>query len=167
MDEWKDIIFDHVSEKADAYISKINPGNLPTGEKVYFETLKKLSDLGVVGMPHPDAMSNFGAKDALTKFTDTGLVPKDTYAYYTLESFKEQFPGALSLGERVLKHNRRTTGTGIWRVFIADEREYAIGEALPLDYKLKCTEAVDNHVEHRTLGDFMGFCEQYIVCDNG
>jgi hypothetical protein len=166
-DEWKDQIFDYVRAKADAYVSRINPGNLPNGEKLYFETLARLSDAGVLGMPHPDAMSNFGAKDALTKITDTGLVPRDTYSYYTIESFKEKFPVALSLGERVLKQNRGSTGTGIWRVVVEDERTFEKGVALPLDTKLKCTEAVDNHVEHKTLGDFMTFCEQYIVGENG
>mgnify|MGYP007099858092 CR=1 FL=1 len=40
-------------------------------------------------------------------------------------------------------------------------------EDLPLDTKLKCTEAVDNHTEERELGEFMDFCDQYIVGDNG
>jgi hypothetical protein len=166
-DEWKDRIFDYVTGKADAYVSRINPGNLPNGEKIYFETLKRLSHSGVVGMPHPDAMSNFGAKDALTRITDTGLVPKDTYAYYTTEEFKQQFPVSLSLGERVLKQNRGSTGTGIWRVAIMDERTFPKGSTLPRDTKIKCTEAVDNHVEHHTLESFMDFCEQYIVGENG
>lgn len=39
--------------------------------------------------------------------------------------------------------------------------------SLPLNIKIKCTEAKDNHVEHRELGEFMDFCEQYIIGDNG
>jgi hypothetical protein len=57
-DEWKDIIYDYALERADGYISRINPGNLPNGEKIYFETLTKLSDAGLVGMSTPDAMIN-------------------------------------------------------------------------------------------------------------
>ena len=166
-DEWKDLIFEYVGVKADAYVSRINPGNLPNGEKIYFETLRKLSDAGVIGMPHPDAMINFGAKDALTKIVDTGLVPRDTFAYYSVESFRAQFPVSLSLGERVLKQNRGSTGTGIWRVVVKDDRQFQAGEALPGDTRLKCTEAVDNHVENHTLDSFMTLCEQYIVGDNG
>ncbi|MFM7592682.1 MAG: Cj0069 family protein, partial [Isosphaeraceae bacterium] len=41
------------------------------------------------------------------------------------------------------------------------------GIALPGDTKIKCTEAVDNHVEYHTLFDFMTFCERYIVGENG
>lgn len=36
-----------------------------------------------------------------------------------------------------------------------------------MDTKIKVTEAFDNHVEHRQLGEFMKFCEQYIVGKNG
>jgi hypothetical protein len=167
-DDRREEIYNYVKDNAVAYISRINPGNLPNGEKLYFETLRKLSDAGVVGMPHPDAMLNFGAKDALFKLRNTDLVPDDTYAYYTLEEFKDTFPTSLSYGERVLKQNRGSTGSGIWRVQIADDNvEVKKGEALPLNTRLKCTEAVDNHVEYNTLEDFMTFCEQYIVGDNG
>ena len=166
-DEWKDIIIDYVKDKFDAYISRINPGNLPDGEKVYFDTLRKLSNFGLVGMSSPDAMLKFGAKDALVKLASTSLVPDDTYAYYDIQSFKDTFPKSLSYGERVLKQNRGSTGEGIWRVQIADTIKYKPGDAIPLNTKLKCTEAVDNHVEYNTLGDFMNFCEKYIIGDNG
>ncbi len=166
-DEWADEIYDYAKEKFDAYISRINPGNLATGEKMYFETLRKLSDAGLVGMSHPDAMINFGAKDALVKLADTDLVPNDTYAYYTVEEFNKTFPSSISWGERVLKQNRGSTGEGIWRVQIEESIDFKPGDSLPLDTKLKCTEAVDNHVEYNTLGDFMKFCEQYIVGENG
>ncbi|MBS9780702.1 MAG: Cj0069 family protein [Moraxellaceae bacterium] len=166
-DEWAEQIFDYCKDKFDGYISRVNPGNIASGEKGYFETLRKLSDAGLVGMSHPDAMTNFGAKDALVKLAETDLVPNDTYAYYTVEDFTKTFPKSISYGERVLKQNRGSTGEGIWRVQIEESVDYKAGDSLPLDTKLKCTEAVDNHVEYNTLGDFMKFCEQYIVGDNG
>lgn len=166
-DEWQDKLYDYVANKADGYISRINPGNLPNGEKEYFNFLRKLSEAGLVGMSHPDAMNNFGAKDALVKLATTDLVTEDTYAYYTIKEFEDTFPKSLSYGERVLKQNRGSTGEGIWRVQIADDISYKPGDSIPLDTKLKCTEAVDNHVEYNTLKDFMKFCEQYIVGDNG
>lgn len=166
-DEWKDVIYDYTLDKADGYISRINPGNLPDGEKIYFEVLTKLSKAGLVGMSTPEAMTSFGAKDALVKLATTDLVPDDTYAYYTIEEFKKTFPVSISHRERVLKQNRGSTGSGIWRVVVIDERPYKAGDSLPLDTKLKCTEAVDNHVEYHTLSEFMEFCEQYIVGENG
>lgn len=77
---------------------------------------------------------------------------------------KKIFPKSLAKGERVLKQNRGSTGEGIWRVSVEGEVK---GDILPLDTKIKCTEAKDNHVEHRELGEFMDFCEQYIIGDNG
>lgn len=166
-DEWKDSIYDYAVSNFDGYISRINPGNLPDGEGEYFETLTKLADAGLVGMSTPDAMLNFGAKDALVKLASTDLVTEDTYAYYTIDALVETFPKSLSYGERVLKQNRGSTGEGIWRVQIADDIDYNPGDKIPLDTKLKCTEAVDNHVEYHTLADFMKFCEKYIVGKNG
>jgi glutathione synthase/RimK-type ligase-like ATP-grasp enzyme len=166
-DEWKPIILDYVKSRFDAYISRINPGNLSSGEKVYFETLRELSAAGLVGMSHPDAMLSFGAKDALVKLTHTRLVPEDTYAYYDIPAFKDSFPVSLSHGERVLKQNRGSTGEGIWRVQVHESPPFQPGDRLRLDTVLKCTEAVDNHVEYHSLADFMEFCERYIVGDNG
>ena len=163
--EKRDEIFEYVKENAVAYVSRINPGNLPH-EAEYFEMLRELCEAGVVGMPHPDAMVGYGAKDALVKLRHTSLVPEDTFAYYTIEEFKEIFPASLTNGERVLKQNRGSTGEGIWRVQLVEPLAEGVA-VVPLDAQIKCTEAKDNHVEYHVLGDFMTFCEQYIVGTNG
>lgn len=158
-----DQLFKQFDGKIDALISRINPGNIPGGEENYFKFLRKLSDTGILIMPHPDVMINFGAKDALCKLNDTGLVPPDTLAYYEYDDFVKKFPVTLSIAERVLKQNRGSTGEGIWRVVVEDTRKFEKNKALPLDTKIKCTEAVDNHVEHHELGKFMEFCKQYLI----
>lgn len=169
--EWSGDLYDYVSNNFDAYISRVNPGNIPGGEKGYFDLLTRLSDeAGLVGMSRPDEMMSYGAKDALVKLADTDLVPSDTYAYYDVDTFHKTFPSSLSYGERVLKQNRGSTGSGIWRVQLEDKELAASiepGTTLPLDTKLRCTEAVDNHTEVRELGEFMDFCDQYIIGDNG
>lgn len=159
-------IFEKVKNSADGYVSRVNPGNLKE-EKLYFDVLRSLCEAGLVGMPHPDAMVGYGAKDALTKLACTDLVPDDTYAYYDVKTFKETFPKSLAKGERVLKQNRGSTGEGIWRVRLPDGVSYPNSGSLPLDTKIVCTEAKDNHTEQRQLGEFMDFCEQYIIGDNG
>ncbi|MDY3126543.1 MAG: Cj0069 family protein [Corynebacterium sp.] len=168
--EWSDDLFAYVSANFDGYISRVNPGNIPGGENGYFELLTRLSAAGLVGMSTPAEMMAYGAKDALVKLNDTGLVPPDTAAYYDVADFRATFPTSLSHGERVLKQNRGSTGSGIWRVQIADKavaHNVTPGSALPLETVIKCTEAIDNHTEHRTLGEFIQFCEQYIEGDNG
>lgn len=158
----QDEIYNYVKENASAYVSRINPGNLKE-ENQYFEMLRKLCADGVVGMPHPDAMIGYGAKDALTKLVVTGLVPEDTFAYYDFETFKKTFPKTLCKNKRVLKQNRGSTGEGIWMVEPLD----GFGKELTAKSKIKCTEAKDNHSEEHELGEFINFCRQYIEGDNG
>lgn len=165
--EWINDLNQYCIGNFDAYVSRVNPGNIPGGEAAYFDFLRGLSETGMLGMSHPDEMITLGAKDVLSKLADTSLVPTDTKAYYDFESFYTSFPTTLSYGTRVLKQNRGSTGEGIWRVQIEESIDFKPGDSLPLDTKLKCTEAVDNHVEYNTLGDFMKFCEQYIVGENG
>lgn len=168
--EWTEDLFEYVSGRFDGYISRVNPGNIPGGERGYFDLLTRLSAAGLVGMSTPEEMMAYGAKDALVKLAETDLVPADTQAYYRVGDFHEIFPTSLSFGERVLKQNRGSTGSGIWRVQLADKALAASvepGTALPLDTELRCTEAVDNHTEIRKLGEFMDFCDQYIIGDNG
>ncbi|TQR39727.1 hypothetical protein C7Y47_01465 [Lysinibacillus sphaericus] len=161
----KEEIFHYVKEHGIAYVSRINPGNLQH-EQEYFDMLRELCHAGVIGMPHPDAMIGYGSKDALTKLASTNLVPDDTFAYYTIEAFKAQFPTSLAITERVLKQNRGSTGEGIWRVKLVERLAEGITE-VPLDAEIKCTEARDNHVEYWKLSDFMTFCERYITGPNG
>ncbi|WP_156230154.1 Cj0069 family protein [Corynebacterium occultum] len=168
--EWTEDLHDYVTANFSGYISRVNPGNIPGGEKGYFDLLTRLAEAGLVGMSTPAEMMAYGAKDALVKLNDTDLVPADTAAYYDVPSFRDTFPASLSYGERVLKQNRGSTGSGIWRVQLVDKElaaQIAPGTPLPLDTELKCTEAVDNHTEILQLGEFMDFCEQYIIGDNG
>lgn len=163
----RDEIFNYVKDNGVAYVSRVNPGNLNLAdEKIYFDMLRELADNGLVAMSHPDAMIGYGSKDALIKLRDTTLVPSDTYAYYEVDEFHTQFPKSLTFGERVLKQNRGSTGEGIWRVHLISELAEDATE-VPLDAKIKCTEAKDNHTEEWELGKFMDFCDQYIIGENG
>ena len=163
--EHKETIFQYILNHADAYIHRINPGNL-RDEGPYLDMLRRLSAGGIVGMPEADQMLQLGAKDALVKIKGTRFAHDDTFAYHDIETFRTTFPKTLAINERVLKQNRGSTGTGIWRVqLLSDLSEGAT--TVPLDAKIKCTEAKDNHVEEHTLDGFMTFCEQYIHGKNG
>lgn len=67
-DESRGEIYRYACEFAAAYISRINPGNL-ADETGYFQMLRELVARGVQGLPHPDAMTAYGAKNALTQLT--------------------------------------------------------------------------------------------------
>ena len=65
-DEDRGEIYRHTLERAGAYVSRVNPGNL-RDETGYFQMLRELVKHGVVGLPHPDAMINYGAKNCVEK----------------------------------------------------------------------------------------------------
>jgi hypothetical protein len=165
--EWVNELNLHMVGHYDAYISRVNPGNIPGGDADYLRFLRGLSDAGIMGMSHPDDMMRLGAKDVLTKLAGTGLVPDDTYAYYDFESLWTSLPLTLAGGDRVLKQNRGSTGEGIWHIEVIDGRDLATDEPLPLDTRVKCTEAVDNHVEEHSLQEFMAMCVQYVIGEDG
>lgn len=162
-DEDRGEIYRYTCAKAGAYISRVNPGNLPN-EVGYFQMLRELVKHGVIGLPHPDAMINYGAKNAVEKLKGTEIVPEDVKCYYDFETFKAEFPASLANGVRVAKQNRGSTGEGIWRVEVLDANPNGI---VSLDQMVKCTEAKDNHVETMPLGEFIDFCVKYLDGEGG
>jgi len=163
-DEDRGEIYRHTIEKADAYISRVNPGNLPS-EVGYFQMLRELVNHGVEGLPNPDAMTAYGAKNSVEKLKGTDIVPEDVYTYYDFDTLKEEFPKSLKNGVRVIKQNRGSTGEGIWRVEVLNSEKYK--NKIPLDAKLKLTEAKDNHTEEKTLQEFLEFCIKYLEGPKG
>jgi hypothetical protein len=164
-DEDRGEIYKHAVEVAGAYISRVNPGNL-NSETGYFQMLRELVRHEVQGLPHPDAMANYGAKNAVEKLANTPLVPVDVQCYYDFELFKESFPRTLAGESRVLKQNRGSTGEGIWRVEVPKDCKLENG-SVPLEVVVRCTEAKDNHVEERPLGEFIDYCVRYLDGPNG
>jgi hypothetical protein len=164
-DEDRGEIYRYVVEKASAYISRVNPGNL-YDETGYFQMLRELVSHGVEGLPHPDAMISYGAKNSIENLKGTDLVPEDVVTYYDFESFKANFPLMLEKGVRVLKQNRGSTGEGIWRVEILERMENEDG-TISNDSIVKLTEAKDNHVETKTLEEFIDFCVTYLDGPSG
>lgn len=166
-DEDRGEVYRHTCDKAGAYVSRVNPGNL-RDETGYFQMLRELVNHGVVGLPHPDAMINYGAKNAVEKLSGTDIVPEDVECYYDFETFKSGFPKSLSRCVRVLKQNRGSTGEGIWRVEVLNDADQTGGAApIDLDTLVKCTEAKDNHVETMPLSEFIDFCVQYLDGEGG
>ncbi len=163
-DEDRGEIYRYTIDTADAYISRVDPGNL-VNETCYFQMLRELVNNGVVGLPHPDAMIAYGAKNSIEKLKGSQIVPEDVYTYYHFETLKEEFPKRLKNGIRVLKQNRGTSGEGIWKVEVVDFIRYQ-GD-IPLNAKLKLTEAKDNHTEYKTLQEFLEFCIQYFEGNDG
>ena len=152
-------IYRYTHEKADAYISRVNPGNL-RDETGYFQMLWELIANGIERLPHSDAMVTYGAKNSIERLKGTAIVPDDIHTYYSFDELKEHFPKNIKRVVRVLKQNRGSTGEGIWRVKLLNPEQYK--NIITLNAELKLTEAKDNHTETKTLQDFLEFCIQYL-----
>ena len=165
-DEDRDKVYRHPCGRAGAYISRVNPGNL-RDETGYFQMLRKLVRHGVAGLPHPDAMINYGAKkDAVEKLKGTDIVPTGVRCYYDFDTFKAEFPKSLVNGVRIARQNRGSTGEGIWRVVALAKPSNGDGTIAP-SAMVKYTEAKDNRVETMHLRQFIDFCVQYLDGDGG
>ena len=101
-DEDRGEIYRYTYEKADAYISRVNPGNV-YDETGYFQMLKELVMHGIEGLPHPDAMNAYGAKNSVERLEGTDIVPENVCNCYDFDSLKENFPKSLAKNIRVLK----------------------------------------------------------------
>jgi len=151
----------------DGFVPRINPATdgqyAGVTNKAQTAFLDKLSKK-VLAMPHPDVMTKMGAKDALVKIKDMTVGLPDTFAYYDIDTWHKNFPSVMDLGHtRVIKQNRGSQGEGIWIVKFDDPNT----KKCDLNTVLHLTEAFDNHVEKQTVGEFMKFCEKYIVGENG
>ena len=51
--------------------------------------LRELVHQGVKGLPHPDVMINYGAKNVVERLKGTALVPVDVYCYYDYDELKK------------------------------------------------------------------------------
>mmetsp|Transcript_3246 Transcript_3246/g.11765 ORF Transcript_3246/g.11765 Transcript_3246/m.11765 type:complete len:374 (+) Transcript_3246:341-1462(+) len=169
---YSDAEHDRVKERllsADGFISRVNPGSYSGVTMEWLEQLltELAEQYNKVAMPHPKLTSTMGSKDALVKVRNLSCGMQDTYAYYDVKSFKENFPRSLARGlPRVLKQNRGSQGEGIWVCKLRQELDVGYGtaaaNAIDDATELELTEACDNHKEIMPLGKFMSFCEQYL-----
>jgi len=161
--EYKAVEREVMSSKG--YILRVNPGKYEgvTQSKLdglLMEAVKR----GVKGMSSPLSIRKMGAKDALVKINNLRCGIPDTAAYYDMKELKAGFPKTMATGDvRVLKQNRGSQGEGIWVCSLkkGEERKISNGTC-SLDTVLKLQEAVDNHVEEKTIGEFMNFCKIYL-----
>ncbi|KAJ1467556.1 hypothetical protein T484DRAFT_1986194, partial [Baffinella frigidus] len=152
-----------MGKTADGYVSRVNPDVYEDFTLSKFEgMLEALHERGLAAMAHPRMIGKFGAKDALAKVSALSTGLPDTLAYYTPQAWTEGIPTTLSQGPRVIKQNRGSQGEGVWIARLVDERLYRVNDTLPLDTKLELMEAVDNHKEYMTLGEFITFAMKYL-----
>jgi len=157
----------------DAYIVRINPGQLsqgtPEGTQAKFDAfMRSEQEAGKLVWSSPDVQTKMGAKDALVSIANLGCGLTDTLAYYSEEELCTGFKKTCAFQPRVIKQNRGSAGEGIWLVWLWDKEANSKIEVYPSktlgevslgdDDYVKLMEMNDNHVEYHTVKEFMVFC---------
>merc|ERR1712232_1219239 len=147
----------------DAILVRCNPGQIKAdgGDQGKFDNaMRDLQKKKIPVWPSPDVMEFMGAKDALTKIKDLNIGMPYTGTYYTEQEFIDGFKKTMKFQPRVIKQNRGSSGEGIWIINLKNG-DYcaAFGDATVDDSdELILMEANDNHVEEKTVGQFISWC---------
>ncbi|MCY9855284.1 Cj0069 family protein [Vibrio mediterranei] len=141
----KDRISSFIKANACAYISRVNPGKLASGEDFYFSFLANLIQSGVIGMEPPDTLLALGSKSSLHKLVGTEIVPDDLRVYSNSRELESKFVINDISRDRVLKQNRGSSGNGVWRV----------SRSTISNSKVRVTSAQNNNSMEISLGTFL------------
>ena len=157
-----DVLVRHLLKTASGVVVRVNPGTLSSAAQSKLDViLTELSAAGILVMSTPNLIRAMGAKDALVKIRHLQVGLEDTAVYTTAAQLYEGFRKTIAFQPRVMKQNRGSQGEGIWICKLADESKYCknYGDAIAdLDTPLILVEAVDNHEEYHTVGEFLEFC---------
>jgi len=153
------------TDKYDALIVRINPGQLSQGtlpgtQERFDALMNSLIKKGKLVWSSPDVQTKMGAKDALVMINQLSCGLPDTLAYYSAEELHSGFKKTMAFQPRVIKQNRGSAGEGIWLCWLMGKKYCSTYGESSLDDKdwLKLMEMNDNHTEYHTVGEFLEFC---------
>lgn len=142
-------------------IIRINPGNNPGITNKKWKDLLETFNEKLVIMSPPKLINRMGSKDSLVKIRNLRSGRKDTRCYYNKEDWYQNFPKQFMDNpniKRVIKQNNGSTGEGIWIVELKNKTQ-----PVTLDSTLILIEAVDNHLEEKSIKEFLNYCEKYFI----
>jgi hypothetical protein len=119
--------------------------------------LRDAASAGVWVSTHPDVILAMGTKDVLVR-TQAMEWGTPCVVHRTLAGMRERLPARLSLGPRVLKQYRGSSGSGVWRV----ETVGAAGPDAPVRVQHAARGSL---VEEMPLEEFVERCTVYF--ENG
>lgn len=155
--------FFNVCRDFDAILLRCNPGMIKQdgGDQARFnDGMRELRHLGIHVWPSPEVMERMGAKNALSRISSLSISLEDTEAYNTPEEFAAGFKKSVAFRPRVIKQDRGSSGEGIWIVklksgnYCSSYGERCVSD----DEDLTLLEACDDHIEEKTVGEFIEFC---------
>lgn len=147
--------------RVDAVLVWVNPIHEGRDRSVLNALLRDTAAAGVCVSAHPEVIAKIGTKEVLYATRDMGW-GCDTHLYRSVTEMREELPGRLVPGPRVLKRLRGHSGGGVWKV----ERDASTAASGAM--VLRVRHAQRGAVEDRsTLDDFCRTCEPYFVQDGG
>jgi len=101
--------------EVDGVLVWVNPIQDGRTRSVLDAMLREVSAAGVFVSAHPDVIDKLGTKEVLYTTRDIGW-GGDTHLYRSVSQMREELPGRLGGGARVLKQLRGHGGLGVWKV---------------------------------------------------
>ncbi|KAA8498646.1 hypothetical protein FVE85_6231 [Porphyridium purpureum] len=161
-------LFASISSTADAYISRVDPGEwINFSLDRYLAFLQKLLDANIAGFPTPREMHEFGSKRTLLQLDKLPFSAGDTVLYTNAAQLRSEFPRSLLTGKRVLKRSGGAMGHGIWLVELAEQCFNDTTHDVVVDGSsmLRAREASRNRSLRVPLRDFLAMCESKYLAE--
>jgi hypothetical protein len=153
------------AEGYDGLIVRIMPGVLdrtasPGAQAALDALMNQLLAKGKLVWPDPLVRERIGAKESLYAIRGLSCGLADTAVYRTREEFDTGLKTTVAFQPRVIKQNHGAAGHGIWAVWLQSKPCCSnLGDNVLQDHDmLKLMEMSDEHVEYRTVAEFVEFC---------
>merc|ERR1719421_260337 len=120
--------FEALTDKYDALIVRINPGQLSQGtaegtQSRFDDLMNAYIGKGKLIWSSPKIQTQMGAKDALVNIGKLNCGLEDTFAYYSEDELVKGFKKCAAFQPRVIKQNRGSAGEGIWLCWLWDKEK--------------------------------------------
>lgn len=151
--------FFKMCEAFDGLVLRVNPGQIAAdggSQREFDDGIANLERKHRVQLlSSPSTVAKLGVQRVSYSLANTDFGMQCTSEYNNGEELSKGLRSSLSLGPRVLKHNRSACGKGVWKIELI-ERPYD-GKAVALEDNVLLTRAIDNHKERHTLQEVLEF----------
>lgn len=143
--------------RVDGVLVWVNPIEGECDRTMLDAMLREVAATGVFVSTHPDVIVKLGTKDVLYRTRDIGW-GCDTHVYLAMEQMCRELPSRLAEGQaRVLKQYRGQSGSGVWKVELADNADATLP---PEKTIVRARHAKRGCVEQKiSLSEFFSLCE--------
>lgn len=149
----------------DGVLVWINPIQDGHDRTILDAMLREVAHAGVYVSAHPDVILKIGTKEVLYTTRSMGW-GSDVHLYHNSDQLRRDLPVRLGSGvARVLKQNRGHSGSGVWKIEAATQRQSTASDTMLRPEEIvRVRHAERGSVEQSiTLEDFITRCEPYFT----